>query len=274
MSNPASLANVTGAILPGLPHILKPELNQAYKELAGAVQAYGDKLYERGVRRVIYYSTQWISVLGHSFQARPRLEGLHVDENWYDLPDLPFRFDVDLGAAQAMAGAATKAGYQTRLIDYEGFPVDTGTIVADSLLNKGRFKTGMVSCCVYSDYSDTTKLAQTLTSALAANGVPTAMIAVSSLSGRYFTTEVDPREDHVSAKGDDEWNRKIIGLLESGRLSEAEAALPAYTAACKVDMGLKALAFLKGAGAAIPGKGAVCHAYGGIYGTGAAVLEF
>jgi 2-aminophenol/2-amino-5-chlorophenol 1,6-dioxygenase alpha subunit len=265
---------IAAALVPGLPHILKPDMNAGYRALAGAVADFGDRLAERGVKRVVYYSTQWISVLGHSFQARQKLEGLHVDENWYDLMDLPFDFRVDLGAAKAMADAAGKAGYQARLIDYDGFPVDTGTIVADKLLNKGRFSTGMVSCCVYSDYADTTKLASTLTTALAKDGVPTAVVCVSSLSGRWFTTEVDLREDHVSSPEDDKWNKRIIGLLEKGELSQAEALLPEYAGACKVDMGLKALAFLKGAGAAIPGKGAVCHAYGGIYGTGAAVLEF
>ncbi len=264
----------SAALVPGLPHILKPELNPAYGEIAGAIASLGDRFYERGVRRILYYSTQWISVLGHSFQARQNLEGLHVDENWYELADLPFRFNVDVAAAKSMAAAAAKAGYQARLIDYDGFPVDTGTIVADRLLNKGRFSTGMVSCCVYSDYADTVKFARTLVNALAADGVPTAVITVSSLSGRWFNTEVDLREDHVSSPGDDQWNKRMINLLEKGQLSEAEALIPEYAGACKVDMGLKALAFLKGAGAAIPGKGAVCHAYGGIYGTGAAVLEF
>lgn len=265
---------LAAAIVPGLPHILKTDLNPAYQEMARAMVSLGDRLHERGIRRIVYYSTQWMSVLGHSFQARAQLEGVHVDENWYDLGDLPFQFRVDLPAAQAMAAAAAQAGYQARLIDYDGFPVDTGTIVADRLLNKGRFSTGMISCCVYSDYADTVRLARTVTLALAADGVPTAVVAVSSLSGRWFTTSIDLREDHVSSSDDDLWNKRMINLLEKGQLSEAEALIPDYARSCKVDMGFKALAFVKGAGAAIPGKGAVCHAYGGIYGTGAAVVEF
>ena len=41
---------------------------------------------------------------------------------------------------------------------------------------------------------------------------------------------------------------------------------------CKADVGLKALAFLEGAGACGAGKKLQTKAYGAIYGTGAAVM--
>ncbi len=263
-----------GAIVPGLPQVLAPSLSAGYAELAKATAAVGDRLHAEGVRRIVYFSTQWISVLGHSFQAKKKLEGLHVDENWYELGDLPFSFDVDVDCAKAMAAAAVQAGYQARLIDYDDFPVDTGTIVADRLLNRGRFTTSMVSCCVYSDYEDTAKLAGLLAAALAKDGVKTAYVAVTGLSGRYFTTEIDPREDHLSSPEDDKWNKRMLELLEKGRLAEAEKLIPEYAGACKVDMGLKALSFLKGAGVAAQGRTGTLHAYGALYGTGAAVLSF
>jgi 2-aminophenol/2-amino-5-chlorophenol 1,6-dioxygenase alpha subunit len=264
------------AILPGLPQVLRPDLSPGYAALAGAAATVGARFAELGVERVLYYSTQWISVLGHSFQARQALTGLHVDENWYELCDLPFAFDVDVALAGRLAEAATGAGYQTKLIDYDGFPVDTGTIVAHRLLTEGagrQLAAGMVSCCVYSDFADTERLARTLAAAVAADGVPTATVVVSGLSGRYFTTDIDSREDHVSSPDDDRWNRRVLDLLAAGRIDELTRLAPEYAAACKVDMGLKGLAWLRGMGAAVEGKKATLHAYGALHGTGAAVVE-
>lgn len=266
-----------GVFVPGLPHLMSSASNPGYAELSGALTKVGDRLKADKVERLLYFSTQWISVLGHSFQAKTELSGTHVDENWYDLDGaktLPFSFKVDQAAAKNMAKAVEANGYQARLIDYDGFPVDTGTIVADRFLNRGRFSTSMLSCCVYSDYADTVKLAGILRAALDQDGKKTAFVAVSMLSGRFFTTEIDPREDHVSSPNDDQWNKRIIAGLEKGRVAEVEAMIPEYASACKVDMGLKALAFLKGVGAAVEGRAATCHAYGGLYGTGAAVIEW
>lgn len=265
---------VAGAIVPGLPQLGHPERGPSYRALHDAMQALGEQWRVAGIQRIFYYSTQWISVLGQSFQARADLSGLHVDENWYELGDLPFKFRVDRPAAERLAAAAAAAGYQARLVDYDGFPVDTGTIVADSLLNPGaRMQSLMMGCCVYSDYADTVKLAATALAALA-DGVPTAAVAVSGLSGRYFTSDIDGREDHVNGKADDEWNRKVLAKLTAGDISGARADLPAYGAACKVDMGLKALAFLEGLQVATPGRHAKLLAYGALHGTGAAVLSF
>src|SRR5262249_17430897 len=150
---------------------------------------------------------------------------------------------------------------------------DTGTIVADRLLNRGRFSTAMLSCCVYSDYADTLKLSQIVGDVIAKDGKPTAVVAVSGLSGQWFTTEIDPREDHVTPVMA-EWDKLILSLWEKGHMLASEERRDEYARACKVDMGLKALAFLRGAGGAVEGKGARVGAYGGIYGTGAAVVRF
>lgn len=261
------------AFVPGLPHILQPEKNVGYAALAGAMEKLGDEFKAEGVERIVYFSTQWISVLGHLYQAKSALKGLHVDENWYDIADLPFDFKVDRPFAEAMAKAAQAKGYQTKLVDYEGFPVDTGTIVADRLLNKGRFSTAMVSCCVYSDYADTLKLAGTIADTIAHDGKKTAAVAVSGLSGHWFTSEIDLREDHVRPP-QQEWDKLILSLWEKGHMLASEERRGEYSAACKVDMGLKALSFLRGVGGAVEGKGASVRAYGGIYGTGAAVVRF
>lgn len=262
------------ALVPGLPQVLSTGLNPHYENVAKALRGVGDRFQREGVERVVYYSTQWISVLGHLYQAKEKLKGLHVDENWYALGDLPFDFKVDAAFARRLAEAASGAGYQTKLVDYEGFPVDTGTIVADRLLNQGRFKTNMVSCCVYSDFADTVKLAGTVQKAIDESGVKTALVCVSMLSGRFFTTDIDPREDHVSTPEDDQWNKRMLELFEKGQFEQAERLAPEYAGAARVDMGFKALAFLKGAGALQQGRAAKLSAYGPLYGTGAAVVEF
>lgn len=260
--------------VPGLPHVLKPEYNKAYADLGKAMEQAGRQLNEQGVERIVYYSTQWISVLGHLYQAKKELAGYHVDENWYDLIDLPFSFKIDVPFAEKLAKRATAQGYQTKLVDYEGFPVDTGTITADRLLNQSGARSNMVSCCVYSDYADTVKLAGTVRAEIEADNVPTAVVIVSGLSGRWYTREIDFSDDAVSDAADDKWNQRMIGLFESGSYDDAEKLIGDYAGACKVDMGLKGLAFLKGLGALSAGRKARCHAYGGIYGTGAAVISF
>lgn len=265
---------ILGGLVPGLPHLLRPELHPNYHSLATEMSNLGDRLASKGIERLLYYSTGWISVLGHLFQAKQTLKGMHVDENWYDLIDLPFHFKVDAKFASALAESARSAGYQTKLVDYEGFPVDTGTIVADQLINKGRFDVAMVSCCVYSDFADTVALAASLRRCLEQDSRKTAVVAVSGLSGRFFTMEIDLREDHVSSPEDEAWNKRVLGLIEAGHLAGLAAILPEYSRNTKADMGLKAMAFLQGMDVAKAGRPAKCLAYGGIYGTGAAVIEF
>lgn len=265
---------LTAVWVPGLPHVLKPDLNPSYKTLNHAMIDVGQELKRRDVKRILYYSTQWISVLGQSVQARAKSKGFHVDENWYqEIPKLNFEFNVDTSLAAKMVGDLSTAGFQTRSVDYDGFPIDTGTIVADTLLNPGKIPTGMFSCCVYSDYTETIKLGQVLRKTLASMDGNSAVVVVSGLSSRYFTTEIDPREDHIRTPEDDHANKKLLDHMSSGAWSDVAAMRGTYCQATKADMGLKALAFLEGMGmAGVPGSKLTTKAYGPIYGTGAAVL--
>jgi 2-aminophenol/2-amino-5-chlorophenol 1,6-dioxygenase alpha subunit len=265
-------ANVIFAWVPGLPHVLRPELSPHYKKLAEAMENLGQDFRQKGVNRILYYSTQWLSVLGQSVQTSPHLLGLHVDENWYDIASLKFEFTVDQPMAQGLIKASTQAGLQTRGVDYEGFPVDTGTIVADKLINSRNIPVGMYSSCVYSDYAETQKIGQLARTVIDSLGGTTAIVAVSGLSGRYFTTEIDHIEDHIRDPKDDEWNKKILALMAAGDWAEVEKLRGDYCAASKVDMGLKALAFLEGAGLRSSGHKLKTLAYGAVYGTGAGVM--
>jgi 2-aminophenol/2-amino-5-chlorophenol 1,6-dioxygenase alpha subunit len=210
--------------------------------------------------------------LGQSVQTRPKLHGLHVDENWYDIASLEFDFEIDSALAENLLVNSRRAGLQVRAVDYEGFPIDTGTIVANTLLNKSRIKTGMYSCCVYSDYAETVKIGELVADAAMKLEGKTAIVAVSGLSGRYFTDMIDYKNDAIRDPNDDQWNQKLLASMNEGHWQNVAAMRDEYARRTKADMGLKALGFLEGAGACRPGRRLVTKTYGAIYGTGAAVM--
>jgi 2-aminophenol/2-amino-5-chlorophenol 1,6-dioxygenase subunit alpha len=264
--------NLVYALVPGLPHLLRPELNSSYRDLANACKDVGDEFKNLGVKRILYYSTQWLSVLGQSVQMRPRVRGLHVDENWYDMASFEFDFRIDLALAENLICLSRESGFQVRSIDYDGFPVDTGTIVADQLLNPSKIPTCMYSCCVYSDYEETIKIGQLMAQSAADLDGLTAIVVVSGLSGRFFTHKIDYGSDKIRDDRDDRWNQQILSAMQDARWDQVELMRSEYCQSAKVDMGFKGLAVLKGAGAFEGDRRLVTKAYGPIYGTGAAVL--
>lgn len=260
------------AWVPGLPHLLRPDLNEGYGKLAQACRDLGSEFKRQGVSRILFYSTQWLSVLGQSVQARARVSGLHVDENWYDIASLKFDFEIDSALVEKLIINSREAGFQVRAVDYEGFPIDTGTIVANTLLNSSGLKTAMYSCCVYSDYAETLKIGELAADAAMKLDGKTAIVAVSGLSGRYFTEAIDYKNDAIRDRQDDQWNQKLLKSMNDGLWQNVTSIRDEYIRSTKADMGLKALAFLEGAGACRPGRRLITKAYGAIYGTGAAVM--
>lgn len=261
-------------LVPGLPHLMSPVQNASYDSLRKGLGVVAEDMRRLGVERIVYFSTQWMSVLSTSFQARKNLSGLHVDENWHDLADLKFDFNVDVSFAQALAESAKVSGFVPALVDFEGFPVDTGAIVADSFVNPKHLKTNMVSCHVYSSFEDTVRLGASIRKSVEESGVPTAAVAVSTLSGNYFTTPIDLREDKIRDPKDQAWDQKMIALLESGNFSEVDSNKDRYAKEARVDMGFKAYAWLKGLMGEHDLRPVSCLAYGAIYGTGNAVVRF
>ena len=260
--------------VPGLPHLLEPHLVGDHKVLHDGFAALRASLKDQGVRRIVYYSTQWLSVLGQSFQARSALRGLHVDENWHELADLPYDFVVDRPFAARMAKDVMAVGVPTQLVDYEGFPVDTGTIVADRLLNPDSLSVGMVSSWVYADAAQTRAIGAAVRRAIEGDATPTAVVAVSLLSSNFFTHEIDLREDRIRDRMDHEWNLRLLELWQSGDHEAARDAMPEFARAAKAEFALKAYAFCEGIAAGDWLRPARCHGYGALYGAGAAVLEF
>jgi 2-aminophenol/2-amino-5-chlorophenol 1,6-dioxygenase subunit alpha len=267
-------------LVPGLPHLVQRRAqNPGYEKLASAMAGVGQAIRKTGAQRIIYFSTQWLSVLGVSFQGRREISGLHVDENWYEFGDLPANFRVDSGFTLTMANHARDSGFAPQIVDYAGFPIDTGTIVANQLINPSNaLESGMVSLHVYASRDDLARLGATIAQAIAADGKKTAVVAVSLLSTNYFTSDIDLREDHIRDPKDDAANNELLDLWHRSKHSDAAKLISENPRGTRLDMGLGAywwLAGTMGGIAVADGKRrGERKAYGAIHGTGAAVVEF
>jgi 2-aminophenol/2-amino-5-chlorophenol 1,6-dioxygenase alpha subunit len=265
---------VKGYIVPGMPHVMLPRESSSRRELREACRVAGANAQEARPDVLVIFSTQWISVLGHLVQARLNPTGLHVDENWYDLGNLPYDFRTDLELARKTIDVATAAGLQVRPVDYDGFPVDTGTLVALNFLNpKSEIPVVCISCNIYSGRDEESKLGKAAADAIRALGRRAIVVASSGLSGHYFTREITDNEDRIVNEQDDAENRKLLDLIAAGKCAQAIDLVPDYAAKTGADMQFKSYYWLMGALGAERVKARVLG-YGSIWGSGAAVVEF
>jgi 2-aminophenol/2-amino-5-chlorophenol 1,6-dioxygenase subunit alpha len=269
---------VKGYIMPGMPHVMLPTESASRRELRDACRVAGANTQEARPDVLVIFSTQWVSVLGHLIQARSNPTGLHVDENWYDLGNLPYDFRTDLELARRTIDLGTAAGLQVRPVDYEGFPVDTGTLVALNFLNpRNEIPVVCISCNIYSGRDEELKLGQAAADAVRALGRRAVVVASTGLSGHYFTREITDDEDRIVTEQDDAENRKLLDLMTAGKIADAMDLVPEYAAKTGADMQFKSYYWLMGA----IGFGRVDRkisskvlGYGSIWGSGAAVVEF
>jgi len=264
---------VGAALVPGLPHLLQSLPSEGGKRLILAMGELEKQIGQLKPDTLLVYSTQWISVLGTSYQTHARLKGEHVDENWHEMGALPFDFQSDVTLSTAMAASASKHGFPVKLIDFEEFPIDTGTIVALSFLNRGlKLPVSAMSCWVYADSEKGTALGASAREAVAASGKRVFAIGITSLSQRYFTHEIDLAEDRVSDTDDDTGNQKLLGLIETGDLKAASLLAKECAAQMPFDMGGAAFHWLRGVcgDKVLAGK---VLAYGPLWGTGNAVAQ-
>lgn len=260
--------------VPGLPHILKPESSTHWLRAATAMEKMGEAVKAEGFERIVLYSTQWLSVLGTSFQAQPEPNGVHVDENWYQLGDLPFRFQCDAGLASAFAEKLKSAKLPAKTVNYEGFPIDTGTIVALRFLNPdAKIPVSLVSSWVYANGEVSRKIGSLMAEAVRESKQKTLFVATSLLSTRFSTKEIDPQADAIAVQSDDDWNRKVLSLWEKGDFNEVATISSNYVKEAKADMQFNAFHWMHGALGDKKVQGKVTH-YGPLWGTGAAVVEF
>jgi 2-aminophenol/2-amino-5-chlorophenol 1,6-dioxygenase alpha subunit len=219
------------------------------------------------------YSTQWIAVLDQLWQTRARSTGVHVDENWHEFGDLPFDIRADVELANAVIEATPAFGVRSKGVDYDAFPIDTGTIVANDFLNPAGLPLLIGSNNIYHDWETTARLGRAAVECADRLGRRVALVGVGGLSGTVFREEIDIANDRIASASDDEWNRRMLKLLERGDREGLRKICPEYAREARVDMGFKHLAFVLGG---LDGNfdDAVVHAYGATWGAGAAVVEF
>lgn len=266
---------LAGFIVPGYPHpLLVPDQNPAYRRIRDAYDAVRREIEALEPDLLLLYSTQWLSVIGHQVQARPEPEWVHVDQEWHELGSIPYRFrmDADFGAAYVAAGKAR--GLEMRTVDYEGFPVDTGSIVALKLLNPdNRFPASIVSCNMYADRAETLVLGKAALDAVRASGKRVVAVAVTALSNRVHTGVLPFAEDRIHSPKDDEWNRKYLEILAEGRLEDAAQLARTFTAQASGDQKMKAVWWLNTLMGQTNRLDGAVHGYESLYGTGAAVVS-
>lgn len=265
---------VAGFVVPGLPHpYLAPERSPAWQKIRAAYDEVRREIDRLDADVLLVYSTQWLSVIGHQIQAHPTPEWRHVDPDWHTLGSMPYRFRVDRDFSLAYEEAARQRGLHARSVAYHGFPIDTGTVVALSLLNPdNRLPASVVSCNMYADRAETLVLGKAAMDAVRSTGRRVVALAVTALSNRMFTELIDPSEDRISSLKDDEWNRKLLEILGQGRLEDVAQLARQFTAQANGDRKLKAIWWL----AALLGqhnnyRGQVFE-YQPLWGTGAALV--
>lgn len=265
---------VAALLVPGSPlPYLRPD-NPAWAGLMRGYQQARELVRESDADTLLIYSTQWMAVLDQLWQTRARLMGTHVDENWYEFGDLPFDLKTDVQLAQALVEAGNAAGVRSKGVDYEAFPVDTGSIVANSLLNPdGELSVVLASNNLYHDFAGTERLGEIAAQTAQRLGRRVAVIGVGALSATLYRHDIEIARDRIADASDDMWNRRLLKLIEAGDVAALREMLPEYVRQANGEMGMKHLAWLLGA---MGGRfhSARIHAYGPTWGAGAAVVEF
>ncbi|CAJ48156.1 tRNA U-34 5-methylaminomethyl-2-thiouridine biosynthesis protein [Bordetella avium] len=264
---------VSAFLVPGSPlPQLRPDV-APWGRFRDALRQVGRSLARSRPDCVLVYSTQWFAVLDQLWITRARSTGLHVDENWHEFGEQPFDIYSDAQLAHRCVQACNEAGIKTRSVDYDQFPIDTGTITASTLMNFGTEDLPVITAAnnLYHSAAQTEQLGSIAACALQDKRV--AVLGIGGLSNSMFREAIDVHEDHIISEGDDAWNKRLLALIEDGDLPALRASLPEYSKAARPDMGLKQLHWLLGA-MGDRYQQAVVHEYGPLYGSGGAVVEF
>ena len=273
---PAGPPGVVAAFLvPGNPlPCLKPD-NPPWQAVAAGFAQAREALDRARPDTLLVYSTQWVAVLDQLWQMRGRCRGIHVDENWYEYGDLPYDLAIDTELAGRLVEGTREMGITAKGVDYDGFPIDAGTIVAHAGLDPGkRYPLVIAANSLYHDYETTRRLGAMAAREAARMGRRVAVVGVGGLSGSTFTREIDIADDRIASQADEEWNRRVLELMAAGDGQAIRELAGNAAGGTRVDMGFKHFAWLVGAMGERWSHGATVHAYGPIYGSGAAVVEF
>ena len=208
---------VAAYIVPGNPlPYLRPE-NPPWAGIASACRAAGRSLTAARPDTILLYSTQWMAVLDELWQMRPSFNDLHVDHNWYEYGDLEYQINCDTQLAAACIEGSRAIGITAKGVDYDKFPIDTGTIVANGFLNPGgRIPLTIGANNLYHSFEDTMRLAEMAVGKARDLGRRVALIGVGGFSGSIFRHEIDISTDGIAYASDDEWNRKMLAKIQQG----------------------------------------------------------
>jgi ABC-type branched-subunit amino acid transport system permease subunit/aromatic ring-opening dioxygenase catalytic subunit (LigB family) len=261
-------------LVPGSPLLyLKPD-NPPWHELILGYHSAREAIRAAEPDTILLYSSQWIAVLDQPWQMKPRLSGVHVDENWHEFGELRYDIEIDREATEAIIRSCGELGVRAKGVDYEKFPVDSGTIVANAMINPdGDIPLVVAASNIYHDYTVTAKLGAMAARAATRLGRRIAVVGVGGLSGSIFRHEIDLTRDRIRTPEDEAWNERILTMLEQADVSGLHAALPLFSKEARADNGFKHFAWLEGAmGSAF--VGARLLGAGSVYGSGQAVIQF
>ncbi|DAC48353.1 MAG TPA: hypothetical protein HA340_07190 [Candidatus Thalassarchaeaceae archaeon] len=201
--------------------LLSPKANEGYASLRAAFDTARERIAQSNADLILVYSTTWPSIIGHQIQALEEPEWIHVDDDFHFLGSMPYKFSMDVEFANEFRDSAEARGLHSRTVAYHGFPIDTGSVVALSLLNPdNRIPACIVSSNVYSNRAETMVLGKSARDALVKQGKKAVVVVVSSLSNRMFTEHIDPLDDRIHSAKDEEWNQKILEFFADGRLED------------------------------------------------------
>lgn len=264
---------VAAWMLPASPLLALRREEPRYAELVGAMERVAQELVELEPDTLVIYSTRWYAVLDQLWQGRARMSGLHVDENWHALGEMRYDLTTDVSLARACVRAAKRTGVPSKLVDYAGFPLDSATLSANALVNpEARFPTLVVANNLYHDFAATRTLGELAAAQAVAQGKRVAVLVLGGLSGSEFRDDRAFADDAIVTATDDEWNRRMMKLIEGRDVDALLRELPDFVAQARADMGFKHLAFALGALGGRIGAARV-YAYGPLYGSGAAVMR-
>lgn len=213
---------VASFVVPVHPHtVLAPDQNPGWRKLRDAFDEAAQTIRDLEADLLIIYSTTWPSIIGHQIQSDPNPEWVMVDHDFHDLGSIPYSFNIDADFAHAWDDANRNRGLQSRCVNYKGFPIDVGSVVALTLLNPdNRIPAVIVSSNMYANRTETTVLAKSCLDVIQAQGRKAVAVTAMSLSNRMFTDFIAAKDDKIHSLKDDEWNRKILEFLEQGRLED------------------------------------------------------
>jgi len=211
-----------GLYVPPQPHpLLAPEQNEGWGQLRAAFDTARKRIEESDADLILIYSTTWPSVIGHQIQAHPEPEWTHVDDDFHFLGSMPYKFKMDTEFANTYNENCGERGLHSRTIAYDGFPIDTGSVVALSLLNPdNRIPACIVSSNVYSNRAESIVLGKAARDTLKQQGKKAVVVVVATLSNRMFTEHIEPQDDRIHSAKDEEWNQKMMEFFGQGRLED------------------------------------------------------